>query len=555
VPARDRRQRGIARAQWWLGLLFAGSAAVLGFWARLPLPYRDDWDWCRWLLGAKSFSSYLVPHNEHVIPLARLLLQLQYAIEGSNGYTMLVAALASLGLVAALTLIEIRRRWADDPAMARWASGVALVVLCFAWQLQSVVFPAAVLFPLVQMFTAAAIVSLLNADTLIGRARVTWLGLAAAATLAAMLTTTNGLTVPIVLAMIAAGRRMGGRVVGGFALLAVIAAALYGWFVLLPRLSAGPPAEPLASLPVVAAFFLAFYSSLVAQASSVAAVAVGAVLFAAGLYFVVTTLRRGDRPRLEYFATGLLLFTMASAALTAPARASFGIVQVAQSRYASFAQPYWAALFLLAISRLAPHQARALAGPALVASVAALAAQAVIGAIWIAKAENVATAGLALRSGAGDEEWLLTLYPSADTPRAVAAALIADGDRSIGGPLPQLASKIADGTRACDGTARVSSVPAGTGIRLRADIASGGDRGLLLDVTGHTVGLARPAPIADMPNPSPTEVARAVARAARTRRAPGGWIGFATLGAGGPFALLVLDRGGAPLCRVIAIGP
>lgn len=520
------------------------------------MPYRDDWDWFRWLLGATSVSSYFVPHNEHVIPLARLLLQGQYRLEGSNGYTMLAVSLASLAGVVLLTLREIGRRWPADAVTRRWVSGVSLAFLCFAWQLQSMVFPAAVLFPLVELFALASVTCLLNAGELAGGRRGRWLGLSALCAVAAMLTTTNGLPVPIVLALVAGGRRMGWRVVAGFMALAVAAVGLYVAFVLSGPHAAGGRLSDMPSTWVIAAFFLAFHASLVAQVTASGGVVLGAVLFLLGLYVVATALWHRDRPRVEYFAVGILLFTMASAALGAPARGSLGIVQVAQSRYASFVQPYWMALFLVAVSRSAPERLRRFAAPALIASVSALGAQAVIGAVWVAKADNVATAGLALRSGGGDDEWLMTLYPSAATPREVAAALVADGDRTLGGPLPQLPPDLVAGLTACVATARVTPVPAGSGLRLHASVLGTHTEGVILDRAGHTVGLARRAPVADTPNPSPMDVARAVGR---TLRAPTPeqppWIGFAAVGAGAPYTLLVLDMGAAPVCGVHATGP
>jgi hypothetical protein len=371
-----------------------------------------------------------------------------------------------------------------------------------------------------------------------------------------MLTATNGLPVPVMLALVAAGRRMGWPVVTGFAAMAGVAAALYVALVLLRQAAAVGPVVQFPPAWLIAGFFLAFYSSLVALVSPEGGVIVGTLLFGVGLFFVHTTLGRRDRPRLEYFAVGILLVTMASAALAAPTRANFGIVQVAQSRYASFVQPYWTALFLIAISRWPPGRMRALAAPAIVASVAALGAQAIIGMVWVAKADNVATAGLALRSGGGDEEWLLTLYPAVATPREVSAALIADGDRTLGGPLPQLPADSLSGTPACDATAEVTPVPAGSGIRLHASVGAPSPGGLVLDRAGRTVGLARPAPVADAPNPSPMDVARAVMRTMTTPSPDRPhWIGFATSGDGGPYTLMLLDTGGAALCRVRATGP
>ena len=125
-PAVCRQRRGPQRL---------GAAAA---------PLRDDWDWFRWLLGASSFS-ISIPYNEHVIPLGRLLLRRNTCWRRTA--TRCCSRPSPVSRFVVLVLHEIRRRWPDDAEMRRWAGGVALVLLCFAWQLQSMVFPAAVRFP------------------------------------------------------------------------------------------------------------------------------------------------------------------------------------------------------------------------------------------------------------------------------------------------------------------------------------------------------------------------------------------------------------------------
>lgn len=547
--------RGAAAVQWGIGLVMAVSLVAISLWARLPLPYRDDWDWLRWLLGPTALSSYFVPHNEHLIPLARLLLQLQYALEGSNGYTMLGVSLASLGLVAVLVLAEIGRRWPADAVARRWVSGVALTLLCGAWQLQSLIFPAAVLFPLVEMFAVASLACVLNAAASARTGRRWWLLLTLVFAVGAMLTTTNGLPVPVMLALVAAARRMPWTVVAGLLLVAALGVATYAGLVLLHQADPIGTRAPMAPWQVLA-YFLAFHASFVAHVSEVGGVIVGTLLVAAALCAVCTTLWRDDRPRLEYFAAGLLLFTMASAALAAPTRASLGIAQAAQSRYASFVLPFWTALCLVGASRLATHRLRTLAAPVLAASILALGLQIAVGAVWVAKADNVATAGLALASGSGDEEWLLTLHPSAAVVREVSAALIAQGDRTLGGASPQPARDAVAHAAACDATAQISTVPVGSGLRLHAAGDDDAERGVILDRSGRTVGLARRADVVGTPNPSPMEVARAVAQAVRAPAgAPPRWIGFAADGEGAPYALVLLTADGRPICRATATGP
>ena len=247
---------------------------------------------------------------------------------------------------------------------------------------------------------------------------------------------------------------------------------------------------------------------------------------------------------------------MASAALAAPTRASLGIVQAAQSRYASFVLPFWAALCLVGVSRLAPHRVRAVAATTLAASITALGLQIAVGEVWVAKAEHVATAACDARPGGGDDEWLATLHPSVDITREVYAALIADGDTSLSAPLPELSPDVVARAAICDATARVVPVPLGSGLRLHADVSAERGRGVILDRTGGSVGLAMSASVVETPNPSPIELARALARAVRAPAlARQRWIGFAASGAGLPYVLVLLAADGVPTCRVTATGP
>ena len=68
----------IARIQLGTGLLFLVSFVVFAIWGRFPVPYRDDWDWLNFhLTSSVTFSSLFVPHNEHMIPLPRLIFAAQ----------------------------------------------------------------------------------------------------------------------------------------------------------------------------------------------------------------------------------------------------------------------------------------------------------------------------------------------------------------------------------------------------------------------------------------------------------------------------------------------
>ena len=196
----DSSIRSIARFQLWLGLAFVASFVFFCVWARFPILYRDDWEWVGWMLTQPlTLQTIFTPHNEHLIPLPRLLVALQYRLAGADTRLMFGVALASQLAVGWLFWREIRRRWPDDRTMRSFVFGAAAVCLFFSHQLQSIVFMAAVLFPLVEAFAVASVVAALNASE--PGARPVWQVAAGLAAAGAALTTTNGLAAPFLVAL------------------------------------------------------------------------------------------------------------------------------------------------------------------------------------------------------------------------------------------------------------------------------------------------------------------------------------------------------------------
>lgn len=290
-----------AATQFAVGLIFALSFLFFSVWARLRVPYRDDWDWLlTFLTEPFSPATWFTPHNEHVIVLARLLFASQFAIEGAAGHVIFVVALLAQATPAWLLWREARRRWPGDGSL--FVGGLTAVLLLSTFQLQSVVFGAAILFPLVQMWALLAFVAALNA-TEPGAARVAWLTTAAGCAAAAALTTTNGLVVPLVVGGVLWRRRERRLVAAGFALATVIALGLYVVFVAGP--ATGPGDGP--GIVAMAAFFFAFFGTALAYASVPVAIAVGAVVFALCSIAVVAAAYERDRvPRLELFAVAMI---------------------------------------------------------------------------------------------------------------------------------------------------------------------------------------------------------------------------------------------------------
>ena len=97
------------------------------------------------------------PHNEHVIVIPRLLVWLDFWIWGWPGYATLIAAILSHAAMAAILISTCRGRPRDE---ARLLTGAVLMLMFLTYELQGVVFPSSVNFPLVAVFATLAIASL-----------------------------------------------------------------------------------------------------------------------------------------------------------------------------------------------------------------------------------------------------------------------------------------------------------------------------------------------------------------------------------------------------------
>src|SRR5678816_3073096 len=94
VPSDSPLPFPLARWQFVLGLTTLAVFIVFSIVARFTVPYRDDWDWLNAILTAPMSLRWLfAPHNEHVIPLARIIHAWQYRLEGGQGWGLLVIAM------------------------------------------------------------------------------------------------------------------------------------------------------------------------------------------------------------------------------------------------------------------------------------------------------------------------------------------------------------------------------------------------------------------------------------------------------------------------------
>ena len=541
----------LSRIQIALGWLFAASLVVVAVAADFPVPYRDDWDILANVLVPLGPAAIAQRVNEHFIPLPWLITRMHYALEGAVGPSMLVVALGMQAVGVATVVREIRYRWADDGDMARLVVGAALAVMCFSYQLQSLVFDAAVMFPMVQTFATAAIACHLTAMDARGPSvRRRWTVFAFGASLAAVLSTTSGLAVPWVLVLMSLLYRE--RLRAGAAHAGLGTAAVLAYVVTGAAESGRVVDHSPRSISDAVAFFLAFPSSFLSYLGSAVAIGVGTVVVTASVAAVWSAARRWPAvPRVERFAAGLLVFAGLNAAMLAASRSGFGVIQGAQSRYATFTVAGWAALITFACSRWMPDEraGRRWAAVLLVAGSLALAPVHVFSAlVWLAKADHLATVRQALVVGVRDVEWTRTLTPGRPV-EAVVALLVARGDRSLtDGRLGQSVG-LSYG-RTCAGRLSLVRPPnekagwrvVGVLDELAADM-------VIADRNGLVRGLARPAPITTQSEPQPIDVVRAVVNAIGSRSARKAWIGFSQDGAGPPYVGYATAADGS-VCRL-----
>jgi hypothetical protein len=374
-----------------------------------------------------------------------------------------------------------------------------------------------------------------------------------------MLTTTNGLIVPLVVTVLVAASPRRNRMWALFAVLQAVSVGGYLAVISKPWDHAPVPADQAWAWtsPITAlSFFLAFFSSAITYAGSVAGVLAGTVCFAvacSALWDVFVGRRRQTLP-IERFAAALLLFTIISAAMTTVGRAQFGVLQAAQSRYASFTVVFWAALIVWALSRFeAPLWGRSKRGVmafTIACTIAGLAAQVFVGILWVAKADNLTFAEQTLAAGVDDNTWIATLHPETHRVYEARALLTAAGrwdlmDERLGsaiGPLPNVT---------CAGSMRSFPAMPGPGWRVEGNLSARGSHAIIADTRGTVTGVAMPAPIVDVPNPMQMDVLAAMwHRIVDGRPSLPNWRGFARSDVARPSLLVVVGDSDRPECQI-----
>jgi len=260
------------------------------------------------------------------------------------------------------------------------------------------------------------------------------------------------------------------------------------------------------------------------------------------------------------FAIAQIVFGLACTVMVTPGRAQFGILQAAQSQYATFVLCVFAALIMFFASRWGQRDGAESAPStslvtwaALALSVAMLAPNVYMGLLWRAKADNLNPSYLAIRSGVPDPVWLKGLHP---LPVVIERTLEAMATRGIPIRDAVLHTRVTQlPTTLCAGEGRLVRQSRQGGMTFEGRWPSSITKAVVIDAGGAVVGLSEPAPWVREPAPTPAQVHAAVMREVRgTGRPATGdrpWLGFAQVGGGEPYRWLGADSSGAWTCTSV----
>ena len=322
----------------------------------VAVPFADHWDILREFFATRSdvhdWASFLWrQHNEHRIPLLRLLLAADVVFERARGSWLLTVTWLVQALHAGLFAWVLRRLGGASRTTVVGVSGISLLFLFHPAQADNFWWTFQVGFVLAFLIESAAIVALALAidQHRQGRGRESGWSVALAATCGTLAvgSLANGLLLwPILLVMAIAGR-LPWRWVAGLALVGVLLWVAY----FVGYSQPGQHAVPLKTLrdPRTLDYVAVYLLNGLGVAQS--ARAPGLILASLGLLGIV--LGRGVLTGRERSTTLLFacvgLLGVGTAWATALGRLNLGIGQAGASRYQTPAMLFWLAICLLAV--------------------------------------------------------------------------------------------------------------------------------------------------------------------------------------------------------------
>ncbi len=344
------------------GVLLAGLAAIvvsanMVITTYSPLPHWDEWSLFDHLAtgGGWSLPWLWAQHNEHRILTTKVFFLLDAELfHGTQKFL-----LASIFLVQLLqaTLLSWSLRQLGGMQGALWRTGTGLIAYCVfcPTQYENLIWGFQLQFVVTSAMATLSIVGLLLYRR---ESHVRFLVICVLAATVATWSLANGMLLWPLLIGVALLLRMWRSVFAVLVPFGMLNIGLYFFHYHRPS----PQSVPVSLQSVVASTeYVAVYfgSTWVRHSSSAIALVAGAIGICAALIVIVRVLRsrRSELP-FEFELSFLMLFVLATAAITSSGRLHLGLEQATASRYQTFALVFWCCLGIQLLLRVAASQRR-----------------------------------------------------------------------------------------------------------------------------------------------------------------------------------------------------
>ena len=352
---------GNSLAVW--AVLLGGAALLVEIYFSIhffiPIPFEDLWAVIEEL--ARNNGTYSLPmlwaqHNEHRLPLAKLLIQADLLWFHGRNLSLYLEIYVTQILHLALIVWALRRYSLWSGWLIAAGSGLTAFALFWTTQSQSFLNPFGVEVLPTYAFGSASIIFLLFALSGSGKNWL-WLALSAGAALLSGLSLASGLLLWPILLVMAIRFRLGWKKIAILGAIGAAFAVAYMARYQTPDIHA-QPLESLRKPGLLASYLMVYFGANWAPVS----MRLSEIVAAFGVIaFLVSYVRELLRPQGRPFPFALLslcAFLFSTGFVTALGRLNFPLAQAASSRYQSCALVFWACFALYLMDLAYRHSAQ-----------------------------------------------------------------------------------------------------------------------------------------------------------------------------------------------------
>ena len=360
-----RLEYALSALAWFIALAIAGASLFAMFRFTHVMPFADQWDLTARLFtvdGPGGFWEVLWrPHNVHRLVLFNILNATDFwFFSASNSFNIVALACTAIASAVVFVLV-LRAAGVERRSLALWAAPAAIAAIFNGAQSECLTWPLGLQWFLVNLFFLCAVLAMLSAAKAEAGKRSFAMAACILASIAASLSSGNGLLVWPVLVLLAIALRLKPLRIAGYAAAGAAVIALY-----LPGLR--PADLPLSSTSLLdllayTARFIGnvwYWADFPFQGDLFASVSGYLVVTGAVALGVLLACRRLGRPQQALAA--IVIFSVATGFLASTGRIGHGISQGYAPRYATAGGMLWAALLAWLAVQSAPIWAKRPAG-------------------------------------------------------------------------------------------------------------------------------------------------------------------------------------------------